>query len=165
MKNKSNAGKSIAMVIGSLVWVSSALAQTLPKSGVIEATYTAAGSDVKDIIVTGDDAVYLFESTLLLANNPVSPLMQNVTARCAEVGLSGATATGYCVYADKDGDKFIESFTYQVGETKGKGTLGSGTGKYKGIEGQLVWEQVRALPSDKGTFNYIGKKTGSYRIR
>ncbi|ADG18313.1 hypothetical protein BC1002_4329 [Paraburkholderia atlantica] len=88
MKNNSNAGKSIAMVIGSLVWVSSALAQTLPKSGVIEATYTSAGSDVKDIIVTGDDAVFLFESTLLLANNPVSPLMQNVTARCAGAGFA-----------------------------------------------------------------------------
>ena len=52
----------------------------------------------------------------------------------------------------------------QGGTPKGKGTIGSGTGKYKGIEGQFDWQQVVALPSDKGTYNYVGKKTGSYRI-
>ncbi|CAD6553365.1 hypothetical protein LMG28727_05537 [Paraburkholderia kirstenboschensis] len=164
MMNNSNAGRLIAMLIADLVWVSSASAQALPKQGNIEATYTAAGADVRNINVSGDDAVYLFEATLLMASNNNSPLMRNVTARCVEAGFSAGTATGYCVYSDKDGDKFIETFTYQGGSTTGKGTLGSGTGKYKGIEGHFNWQQVLALPSDKGTYNYIGKKTGSYRI-
>ncbi|OLL28478.1 hypothetical protein BTH42_27340 [Burkholderia sp. SRS-W-2-2016] len=167
MKNNSNAGQSLAWLLAGVVMGSYALgaaAQTLPKRGTIEATYTAAGADVRNISVSGDDAVYLFEATLLMAHNGNSPLMQNVTARCVEAGFSAGTATGYCVYADKDGDKFIEAFTYQAGSTTGKGTLGSGTGKYKGIEGQFDWQQVRALPSDKGTYNYVGKKTGSYRI-
>jgi hypothetical protein len=150
-------------VLSLMAGASAAWAQTLPKQGNIEATYTASGADVRNISVSGDDAVYLFESTLLMTNNK-SPLMQNVTARCVEAGFSAGTATGYCVYSDKDGDKFVEAYTYQGGSTTGKGTLSSGTGKYKGIQGQFDWQQVVALPSDKGTYNYIGKKTGSYRI-
>lgn len=167
MKNNSNVGKSIALLVtgfASVSFASLAPAQTLPKQGRIEATYTAAGSDVRNISVAGDDAVYLFESTLLMSNTGNSPLMQNVTARCVEAGFSAGTATGYCVYSDKDGDKFVEAFTYQAGTTTGKGTLGSGTGKYKGIDGHFDWQQVLSLPSDKGTYNYIGKKTGTYRI-
>ncbi|MDR5741512.1 MULTISPECIES: hypothetical protein [unclassified Caballeronia] len=150
--------------VAAAMWTSLAWCQSVPKQGTIEATYTASGADVRNLTVSGDDAVFLFESTLLMTNNNKSPLMQNVTARCVEAGFSAGSATGYCVYSDKDGDKFIETYTYQGGSPKGKGTLSSGTGKYKGIQGQFDWEQVVALPSDKGTYNYIGKKTGSYRI-
>ena len=163
-KPQKNFALSVVAMIAAASATSVTWAQALPKQGHIEATYTAAGADVRNISVSGDDAVYLFESTLLMTNNNKSPLMQNVTARCVEAGFSAGTATGYCVYADKDGDKFVEAFTYQGGSTTGKGTLGSGTGKYKGIEGQFDWQQVQALPSDKGTYNYVGKKTGSYRI-
>lgn len=155
---------SLFVLIAAASAASAARAQTLPKQGNIEATYTAAGTDVRNIGISGDDAVYLFESTLLMTNNTRSPLMQNVTARCVETGFSAGKATGFCVYADKDGDKFVETFSYQGGSTNGKGTLVFGTGKYKGIEGQFDWQQVLALPSDKGTYNYVGKKTGSYRI-
>lgn len=154
---------SVAATVAGLFAASAGWGQTLPKQGQIEATYTASGADVRNISVSGDDAVYLFESTLLMTNNSKAPLMQNVTARCVEAGFSAGTATGYCVYSDKDGDKFVEAFTYQGGSTTGKGTLGSGTGKYKGIEGHFDWQQVLALPSDKGTYNYVGKD-GSYRI-
>jgi hypothetical protein len=155
---------SLSGMVAAVSATSAGWAQTLPKQGNIEATYTASGADVRNISVSGDDAVYLFESTLLMTNNNKAPLMQDVTARCVEAGFSAGTATGYCVYSDKDGDKFVEAFTYQGGSTKGKGTLGSGTGKYKGIEGHFDWQQTLALPSDKGTYNYVGKKTGSYRI-
>lgn len=127
-----NAGASIAMLLAAVVWVSPASAQAPPKQGHIEATYTAAGADVRNISVSGDDAVYLFEATLLMASNNNSPLMRNVTARCVEAGFSAGATSGYCVYSDKDGDKFIEAYTYQGGTTTGKGTLGSDTGKIQG---------------------------------
>jgi hypothetical protein len=138
-------------------------AQTIPKQGVIDATYTAAGTDVREIGI-GDDAVYLYESTLLMTNNSKTPLLQNITAHCVEAGFTAGAGNGYCVYSDKDGDKFVEAFTHPHGSTSGKGTLVSGTGKYKGVQGQFDWQVVQALPAEKGSFHYIGKKTGSYRL-
>jgi hypothetical protein len=139
-------------------------AQTIPKQGAIDVTYTAAGADVREIGTSGDDAVYLYESTLLMTNNSKTPLLQNITAHCVEAGFTAGAGNGYCVYSDKDGDKFVEAFNRPQAATSGKGTLVSGTGKYKGIQGQFDWQLVRALPAEKGSFHYIGKKTGSYRL-
>jgi hypothetical protein len=168
MKSNSSAARIAALFVSGVVMAaplsSNSWAQGIPKQGTIEATYTAAGADVREIGVGGDDAVYLFESTLLMTNNNRTPLMQNITARCVEAGFSAGSGTGYCVYSDKDGDKFVEAYTHPGGSTSGKGTLGSGTGKYKGIEGQFEWQQVLSLPSEKGSYNYVGKKTGTYRL-
>jgi hypothetical protein len=139
-------------------------AQTIPKQGTIDATYSAAGTDVREIGTSADDVVYLYESTLLMANNSKSPLLQNITAHCVEAGFTAGAGNGYCVYSDKDGDKFVEAFNHPHAATSGKGTLVSGTGKYKGIQGQFDWQVVQALPAEKGSFHYIGKKTGNYRL-
>ncbi|WP_250502274.1 hypothetical protein [Caballeronia sp. AZ7_KS35] len=147
-----------------LLTVSSSFSQTIPKQGPIDVTFTAVGRDVKEIPVGSENAVYLFEATMTFTNNAKTPLMQNVTARCAEAGFSAGGANGFCVFADKDGDNFVETFSHAAGTIAGKATLGSGTGKYKGIKGELDWQQVLQLPAEKGSFNFVGKKTGSYRI-
>lgn len=139
-------------------------AQTIPKQGPIDVTFTALGRDISAIPAGGEDVVYLYEATMAFTNNVKTPLMQNVIARCVESGFSGGEANGFCVFTDKDGDKFVETFSHKAGTIAGKAVLGSGTGKYKGIEGQLDWQQVQPLPADKGTFNFVGKKTGSFRI-
>ncbi|SAL86826.1 hypothetical protein AWB74_07862 [Caballeronia arvi] len=157
------AGAFFAVLLSSLTTTPGG-AQSLPKQGTIEATYTAAGSDVREIGVTGDDVVYFYESTLLMTTNNKTPLMHNVTAHCVESGFSAGAGSRYCVYSDKDGDKFVEAFTHPKGSTSGKGTLSSGTGKYKGIEGQFEWQVVQELPAEKGSYHYVGKKTGSYRL-
>ncbi|SAL02341.1 hypothetical protein AWB78_06329 [Caballeronia calidae] len=167
MKSSTRISRSLALAVTAMAMValpSAGSAQTLPKQGNIEATYVATGADVREIGAGGEDAVYLFESTLLMTNDSKAPLMHNVTARCVEAGFSAGTTNGYCVYTDKDGDKFVESFSYRGGSTTGKGSLTAGTGKYKGIEGKFDWQQVQVLPADKGTYSYVGKKSGSYRI-
>ena len=69
------------------------------------------------------------------------------------------------MFTDKDGDKFVEPWSLAPGAKKGTATLGPGTGKYKGIEGNLEWEVVTNLPAaTAGTYNFIGKKRGSYRL-
>jgi len=68
------------------------------------------------------------------------------------------------VYSDKDGDEFVEAFTRPRGSTSEKGTLSSGTGKYKGIDGQFDGQMAPELPAKKGSYHYVGKKTGSYRL-
>ncbi|SAK86799.1 hypothetical protein AWB82_05923 [Caballeronia glebae] len=154
----------VAFSSAALVAPSGGWAQSVPKKGLVDATYTAAGTGVKEIVVSGDDVVYLTEFNLLMGNNSKTPLMQNVSAHCLESGFSAQAGSGYCVYTDKDGDKFVEAYNYARGSSSGKATLSSGTGKYKGIEGQFDWQQVQVLPAEKGAYNYIGKKTGNYRI-
>ncbi len=154
----------LALCLLTIVAASNGAAQTIPKKGVIDATYTAAGTGVKEVAVSGDDVVYLFESTLLMGNDNKTPFMRNVSAHCLEAGFTAQSGTGYCVYTDKDGDKFVEAFSYASGSTSGKGTLSSGTGKFKGIQGQFDWQQVQVLPAEKGSYHYIGKKTGSYLL-
>jgi hypothetical protein len=78
-------------------------AQTIPKQGAIDTTYTAAGADVREIGTSGVDAVYLYESTLLMTNNSKTPLLQNITAHCVEAGFNAGAGNG--LYSDKDGDK------------------------------------------------------------
>ncbi|SAL78612.1 hypothetical protein [Caballeronia telluris] len=156
--------RMFALYLVALFSATAGWAQTPPKQGTIDATYTAAGTDVREIEVTGDVAVYLYESTLVMTNNSKTPLMQNITAHCVEAGFTAGVGNGYCVYLDKDGDKFVEAFNHPKGATSGKGTLVSGSGKYKGIQGEFAWEVVQALPAEKGSFHYLGKKTGSYRL-
>ncbi|MEM5296852.1 hypothetical protein VSR82_21295 [Burkholderia sp. JPY481] len=139
-------------------------AQGIPKQGSFEATYYGVGSVTKSMPMEGDDAVMFFEDTILVPSNPSVPLFQSVSAKCITVGYSKGASNGYCIYTDKDGDKFVESIVKPGPRAAGKGTLASGTGKYKGLEGQLDWELVAFLPADKGSYNYIGKKTGHYRI-
>jgi len=138
--------------------------QSIPKQGPIDVTFTAFWRDVKETPVGTDNAVYLSEATMGFAENRKTPLMQNITARCVEAGFSAGVANGFCVFTDKDGDNFVETFSHAAGTPAGKAVLGSGTGKYKGIKGELDWQQVQQLPAEKGSYNFVGKKTGNYRI-
>ncbi|SAK80864.1 hypothetical protein AWB79_05260 [Caballeronia hypogeia] len=141
-----------------------AVAQGIPKQANFEVTFYGVGAATKIMPVEGDDAVTLHEDTLLFVNNASTPLFQNVVSKCFSVNYTKGLLNGYCVFTDKDGDKFVETISRTAGTKTGKGTLGSGTGKYKGIDGQLEWEPVAFLPADKGTYNFVGKKTGHYRL-
>ncbi|VXC78539.1 conserved exported hypothetical protein [Burkholderia sp. 8Y] len=139
-------------------------AQTIPKQGSIDATFTAFWRDIKEAGVGSDESVYLTEAAMIFTSNNKNPLMHNVTAQCIESGFSAGPANGYCVFTDKDGDNFVESFNHAAGATSGKAVMLFGTGKYKGIRGDSDWQQVSKLPGDKGAYNFVGKTTGSYRI-
>ena len=143
---------------------SMAAAQGIPKQASFDITFYGVGTASKTMPVEGDDVVLLYEDTLLFVSNPSTPLFQNIVAKCLSVGFSKGSVNGYCVFTDKDGDKFVETISRTAGTKVGKGSLGSGTGKYKGIDGQVEWQPVAFLPSEKGSYNFIGKKTGHYQL-
>lgn len=155
---------TIVATSAAMLTTSTASSQTIPKQGAIDVTFTAFWRDVKETSVGKDNAVYLSEATMGFTDNNKTPLMQNVTARCVEAGFTAGVANGFCVFTDKDGDNFVETFSHAAGTPSGKAALGSGTGKYKGIKGELDWQQVLQLPGEKGSYNFVGKKTGNYRI-
>ena len=138
-------------------------AEDLPKQGDFAVTYTAAGIDTHTIDVADGTKVGANIARLIATNDAGQGIFHNATAEC--VGVRGGDArNGYCVFTDKDGDKFIEPWNIAPGAKKGTGSLGFGTGKYKGITGNLEWEVVTSLPAAAGTYNFIGKKRGSYRL-
>jgi hypothetical protein len=147
-----------------LLSMSAAYAQTIPRQGSIDATFTAFWRDINEVSVGSNDSVYLTEAAMLFTSNNNNPLMHNITARCIESGFSAGPANGYCVFTDKDGDNFVESFNHDPGATSGKAMMLFGTGKYKGIKGEFDWQQAFKLPGDKGAYNFVGKTTGRYRI-
>jgi hypothetical protein len=111
--------------------------------------FTASWHDVKETHVGTDNAVYLSEATMGFTNNTKTPLMQNITAHCVEARFSGGVANGFCVFTDKDGDNFVETFSHTAGSPSGKAVVSSGTGNYKGIKRELDWQQVLQLPAEE----------------
>ena len=144
--------------------VADASAQAVPKQGSFEVTFYGVGTASKNIPVQGEDVVTLYEDTLLFIDNPSAPLFRNMVGQCLSVGYSKGSVNGYCVLTDKDGDRFVETISKAAGAKAGKGTFGSGTGKYKGIDGEVEWEPINFLPAAKGSYNFIGKKTGRYQL-
>ena len=138
-------------------------AEDLPKQGDFVVTYTSSGTFTRTIDLGDGTKVVAFEQRLIATNDAGQGIFHNATADC--VGVRGGDArNAYCVFTDKDGDKFIEPWTLAPGAKKGTAALGPGTGKYKGITGNLEWEVVTSLPAATGTYNVIGKKRGSYRL-
>ena len=86
-----------------------------------------------------------------------------MSGHCIGSGI-GDSFTGYCLFTDKDGDKFVEPINRQAGATKGTATLTGGTGKYKGIEGSLEFQDVVLAETAPGHYNNIGKNIGSYKL-
>jgi hypothetical protein len=138
-------------------------AEDLPKQGSFSVTYTAAGALTRTIDLGDGTKVVAMDSRLIATNDGGQGIFHNATADC--VGVRGGEArNGYCVFTDKDGDKFVEPWSMAPGAKKGTATLGPGTGKYKGIEGNLEFEVVTGLPATSGAYNFVGKKRGSYRM-
>ena len=141
-----------------------ALAEDLPKEGDFNATYYLSGITTRSISLGNSKSVALIEFVTVSTNDSGKGLFNNMTAQC--IALAGTDdVSGYCVYSDTDGDKFIEPVHRKLSSSKGDATLGWGTGKYKGIEGSLEFERVTMLPATgPDTFHQIGKKRGHYKL-
>ena len=154
---------AVAGLCALLTFVPPSSAEDLPKQGNFAVTYTAAGTLTRTIDVADGTKVVAYEQRLIATNDSGQGIFHNATADC--VGVRGGDArNGYCVFTDKDGDKFVEPWNIAPGAKKGTATLGPGTGKYKGNDGTLEWEVVTSLPAATGTYNFIGKKRGTYRL-
>lgn len=139
-------------------------AQTVPKQASFDVTYEAVGSLVQSVDAGGGQSVNLYQATLVFANNSQTPLLNNISSRCVETAFTASGDSGYCVFTDKDGDKFVETITRVAGQPAGTGSFGSGTGKFKGITGNVSWQPMTQLAADKGTFTFVGRKTGNYQL-
>ena len=76
---------------------------------------------------------------------------------------------GYLFSTDKDGDKVIMEVTEEASQmapkpTSGKAKIIGGTGKFKGIQGNMEYTRRNLMPAEKGTHQAISRGTGTYKI-
>ena len=75
---------------------------------------------------------------------------------------------GYITSTDKDGDKFIMELTEEEsplrGPKSGTGKIIGGTGKFKGIQGEIEYTRQGVYPAAEGTHQAVSKMKGTYNI-
>jgi hypothetical protein len=124
----------------------------------------------------GDGKVfYALESVMVVRAANGDGLLHDMTGYCVgleevQADTGAGTLNGRCTYVDADGDQIFE--TLQItraslkDEATGRATLTGGTGKYKGIRGELIHTRRLLLPSAaESVFPGVGTLTGSYEIR
>ncbi len=75
---------------------------------------------------------------------------------------------GYILNVDKDGDKMIMELTEEASQlaqpTSGTAKIIGGTGKFKGIEGNMEYTRRGMRPVEKGTHQAISRGKGTWKI-
>jgi len=71
--------------------------------------------------------------------------------------------TGSCLDTDADGDKFFHSFA--GGEDSGKSAIIGGTGKFKGMTGELTYTTTGAPSAGPGQFSFSAEDKLNWEIK
>jgi hypothetical protein len=137
----------------------------LAKQASFTLTYTVSGNSPAAVDIGGGKWAYIFDSRLIMTNDAGSGFGNNVSARCIGTGMEGSL-TGWCLFTDRDGDKYAQTISRAAGTPNGTAKIFNGTGKYRGIEGSLEFFEAPPLAETApGQSNLIGKVKGSYQLR
>lgn len=144
-------------------------AAELPQSGTFTARWTARGQ-VERVPFPDHREPYIVwhHGELFLIERHGMP--HALETRCIGFGEQGVKAEGRCEFRDADGDSFYAELT-TVGLTPGApvtGVIVGGTGKYKGIRGDLRsdgWDYGSDVPEDDLVHAYMDAITGTWTIQ
>lgn len=153
-----------AVLVGGVGVLSVGVAQTLPKQANFEVTYDATISVLISIDAGNSQSINVYQASLNFTNSSNTPLFRNISASCVESEFTSGGDSGYCVFSDRDGDKFVETITRAAEATARQGVFGSGTGKFTGITGQVLLSPLRRTTARNGTVSFVGKETGNYKL-
>jgi hypothetical protein len=143
----------------------------MAKEGTLSGTVTYAGTH-KVIALDKKNFVYTYESRgVRVSDSGEGPFhgmsTHNVGVVCFENGVG--RLKGYIFNLDKDGDKVVmelteEGKTLEPGPISGTAKIIGGTGKFKGIEGNLEYTRRSMKPIEKGTHQAISRGKGTWKI-
>ena len=146
-----------------------AQAQTIPPQGPVSVTFTATQiPPAKAMPIGGGKEYALISYAMTATNDGGNPILNNMAGRCQLTRLVDTSAKtaelhGYCTYADNDGDQIFEQCDFMPGAPNNCKLTG-GTGKFQGLEAQLVITSSPLKSNYEGIFQMIGQKKGTYRI-
>jgi hypothetical protein len=143
----------------------------MAKEGLLSGTNTYAGT-YKVIALDKKNYVFTYENRgVRVSDSREGPFhgmsTHNVGVFCYENGVG--RLKGYLFNLDKDGDKVVmelteEGITLEPGPKSGTAKIIGGTGKFKGIEGNLEYTRRSMKPIEKGTFQSISRGKGTWKI-
>jgi hypothetical protein len=143
----------------------------MAKEGTISGTVTYAGTH-KIIPLDKKNFVFTYKNRgVRVSDSREGPFhgmsTHNLGVMYYENGVG--RLTGYIFSMDKDGDKVImelteEGVTLEPGPRSGTAKITGGTGKFKGIEGNLEYTRRSMKPIEKGTHQSISRGKGTWKI-
>ena len=143
----------------------------MAKEGSLSGTNTYAGTH-KIIPLDKKNFVFTYENRgVRVSDSREGPFhgmsTHNVGVFCYENGVG--RLKGYIFNLDKDGDKVVmelteEGVTLEPGPKSGTAKIIGGTGKFKGIEGNLEYTRRSMKPIEKGTNQGISRGKGTWKI-
>jgi len=143
----------------------------MPKEGNLAGTVTYAGTH-KIIPLDKENFVLTYENFgVRVSDSKEGPLhgmsTHNIGIMYFENGVG--RLTGYIFNIDKDGDQIVMELTEDATKlgpnpTSGTAKIIGGTGKFKGIQGNMEYTRMNMRPAAEGTHQAISRGTGTWKI-
>ena len=144
-------------------------AQSMPPEGPVSVTFTATLiPPPKPMPVGGGKEFDLMNQAMTATNDAGSPVLHNMGGRCQFSRLRDASAKtaelhGFCTYVDKDGDQTFEQCDFLPGQPS-KCKITGGTGKFEGLQAELVITVEPLKSNFEGMGQVVGHKKGTYKL-
>jgi hypothetical protein len=144
-------------------------AQSIPPEGPVSVTYTATQiPPPKPMPIGGGREFAVVNQAMTASNDAGNPVLHNMGGRCqasrlVDTAVKSVEVHAFCTYVDKDGDQTFEQCDFLPGQPN-KCKLTGGTGKFDGLQGELVITFEIAKSNFDGISQAIGHKKGTYKI-
>lgn len=144
-------------------------AEVIPPEGSVSVTYTATQiPPPKPMPIGGGREFALVNQAMAASNDSGSPILHNMGGRCqvsrlVDTSMKSVEVHGFCTYVDKDGDQTFEQCDFLPGQPN-KCKITGGTGKFDGLQGELVITFEVAKSNFDGISQSIGHKKGAYKF-
>lgn len=144
-------------------------AQSIPPEGPVSVTYTATQIPPPKPMPIGGGREFAVVNQAMTASNDVgNPVLHNMGGRCQgsrliDIAVKSMEVHAFCTYVDKDGDQTFEQCDFLPGQPN-RCKLTGGTGKFDGLQGELVITFEIAKSNFDGINQAIGHKKGTYKI-
>jgi hypothetical protein len=155
--------------IAVLLTAASAQAQSMPPEGPVSVTFTATSiPPPKPMPVGGGREFDLMNQAMIATNDAGNPVLNNMGGRCQFSRLRDPAAKtmeirGFCNYVDKDGDQTFEQCDFLPGQPN-KCKITGGTGKFEGLQAELVITVQPVKTNFEGIGQVVGYKKGTYKF-
>ncbi|MBR1277148.1 hypothetical protein [Bradyrhizobium sp. AUGA SZCCT0283] len=152
-----------------LLTATSVQAQSVPPEGPVSVTFTATPiPPPKPMPVGGGREFDLLNQAMTATNDEGNPVLNNMGGRCQFSRLRDASAKtaelhGFCTYVDKDGDQTFEQCDFLPGQPNKCKIIG-GTGKFEGLQAELVITVEPLKSNFEGISQVVGHKKGTYKL-
>jgi hypothetical protein len=155
--------------IAAILTAGAVQAQGIPPEGPVSVTYTATQiPPPKPMPIGGGREFAVVNQAMAASNDTGNPVLHNMGGRCQVSRLIDTSAKsvevhGFCTYVDRDGDQTFEQCDFLPGQPN-RCKITGGTGKFDGLQAELVITFEVAKSNFDGISQAIGHKKGTYRF-